>query len=166
MAVDMFLKIGPEKGDPTIKGESKDAVHANAIEVQAWEWGMHQTGTAHNGSGAGAGKVSVSDMTISKFVDKASPSLMLACCKGTHFPEVNLFVRKAGDKPMEYYKVKLENVLVSGFATGANGGQDRFSESIQLNFGKFKVDYFEQQKDGSAKKGGEMGWDIPSNKSP
>src|SRR5262249_17440196 len=136
------------------------------IEVLSWSWAMAQNGTAHSGNGAGAGKVSIQDMSLTKFVDKASPALMLACCKGTHFPEVKLYVRKAGDKPLEYYKVKLEDVMVSSVGTGASGGEDRFTEQVTLNFGKFKVDYFEQQKDGTGKKGGEMAWDIPANKSP
>src|SRR5262245_3167877 len=112
MAADIFLKIGPGEGEPTVKGESRDAKHLNTIDVLGWSWGMSQSGTAHNGSGAGAGKVHVHDMSFTKYLDRASPTLMLACCKGTHYSGAKLYVRKAGDKPLEYYIVELKDVMV------------------------------------------------------
>ena len=159
MATDMFIKIG------NITAESKDAKHTGDIDVLSWSWGLSQSGTAHEGTGNGAGKVRVQDLSFVKHVDKSSASLMLACCKGTHFAEANLCIRKAGDKPLEYYKVKLEDVLISAVQTGAHAQVEGMTETIMLNFVKFHVDYFEQQKDGTGKKGGEMNWDIPANKS-
>ena len=93
MSVDMFLKI---KG---VDGESADSVHAKEIDVSSWSWGMSQSGTTHVGRGGGAGKVSVQDITITKYIDKATPNLIKACCNGKHFDEAVLTVRKAGEKP-------------------------------------------------------------------
>ena len=76
MAVDMFLKLDG------VKGESKDKVHTNEIDVLAWSWGMSNSGTAHVGGGAGSGKVSVQDLSFTKYVDSSSPNLMLNCCNG------------------------------------------------------------------------------------
>src|SRR5262249_33480680 len=103
MAMDMFIRIG------TLQGESRDKVHGAAgkqkIDVLAWSWGMSNSGTAHTGGGAGAGKANVQDLSITKYIDKCSPSLMLACCKGTHYDDAELIVRKAGDTPVEYVKI-------------------------------------------------------------
>ena len=96
MAVDMFLKIG------AVKGEAQDGKHKEWIDVLSWSWGANQTGTGHLGGGAGTGKVSVNDLSITNFMDASSPDLWLACCKGTHYGEAKLKVRKAGDKPLEY----------------------------------------------------------------
>lgn len=158
MAVDMFIKIGD------IKGESSDDKHKEEIDVLAWSWGMNQSGSMHSGSGGGAGKVNVQDLNFTKYVDKASPNLMKFCCNGKHFPSATLVVRKAGEKQLEYLKVTLEDVLITSVSTGGSGGEDRLTENISLNFGKVKLSYQPQGKDGAAAGGSvDMGWDIQKN---
>ena len=149
MAVDMFIKIGD------IEGESSDAVHQKEIDVLSWSWGMSNSGSAHSGTGAGAGKVSVQDLSFTKYVDKASTNMVMACCKGTHFPLATLVIRKAGDSPLEYIKIKLSDVLVTAVSTGASGGQDRLVENVTLNFAKFEMAY-QPQNDKGGKEGGEL----------
>ena len=157
MAVDIFLDL------EGIKGESKDGKHPETIDVLSWSWGMSQSGTAHMGSGAGAGKVSVQDINFTHYIDKASPTLMLFCCNGKHMKKGKLIVRKAGENPLEYLKVTMEDILVTSVSTGGSGGEDKITESVSLNFAKVKVEYQEQQKDGSGKPAGNVGWDIASN---
>lgn len=157
MAVDMFIKIGD------IKGESIDASHKEEISVLAWSWGLSQSGSTHISTGSGAGKVNVQDLSLTKWVDTASTALMGAACKGTHIKEAKLIVRKAGDKPLEYIKITLNDVIVSSVQTGGSGGEDRLTENVVLNFGKFKVEYTSQNKDGSSGKTSEVVWDIPAN---
>ena len=135
MAVDMFIKIGD------IKGESKVGTHKESIDILAWSWGLSQSGTFSQGGGGGAGKVSVQDISLTKYVDSSSTALMLAACKGTHIKQATLTVRKAGDKPLEYIKITLDSVLVSSLSTGGSGGEDRLTENVSLNFAKFKVEY-------------------------
>lgn len=159
MAVDMFLKI------EGIKGEAQDAKHKDEIDVLAWSWGMSQSGTTHMGPGGGAGKVNVQDISITKYLDNASPNLMLYCCSGKHIKEMNLTVRKAGDKPLEYLKIKMENGLVSSVSTGGSGGEDRLTENVTLNFQKVHVEYTKQKADGSGEPGPELKWDIATNES-
>ena len=158
MAVDMFLKMGD------IKGESQDQAHKDEIDVLSWKWGMSQSGSMHTGGGGGSGKVNVKDLTFDKFVDKSSPNLMLMCCNGRHYPEATLTVRKAGAQPLEYMTIQLSDVLISSVDTGGNGNEDRLTETITLNFGRMKVSYQPQKKDGT-KDGGpvEMAWDIAAN---
>lgn len=148
MAVDMFIRIG---ASDSYKGESRDKTHAGKIDVLAWSWGMSNSGTAHTGGGAGAGKANVQDLSITKYVDKSSPGLMLACCKGTHFDDAELIVRKAGDTPVEYIKITLTEVLVTAVSTGGSGGEDRLTENVTLNFAKVKVEYTEQDAQGKPK---------------
>ena len=98
MAVDMFIKIAP------LKGEAQDKAHKDEIDVLTWNWGMSNSGSAHAGGGSGTGKVSVNDLTFTKYIDKSSSDLMLACCNGKHFDNAVLTVRKAGEQPLEYLK--------------------------------------------------------------
>jgi type VI secretion system secreted protein Hcp len=156
MAVDMFLKLDG------IKGEAADAKHGGEIHIESFSWGMSQTGAHGTGGGGGAGKVSVHDISITKHVETSSPALMLHCAAGKHIPNGLITVRKAGDKPLEYLKIKLVDILVSGIQL-AGHGSELLTENVTLNFAKFHVEYQTQKADGSGAPGGEMGWDIKAN---
>jgi type VI secretion system secreted protein Hcp len=158
MAVDMFMKVGD------LKGESKDHAHPASIDVLAWSWGMSQSGTTHIGSGGGAGKVSVQDLSFTKYIDKSSTNLIIACCNGKHYPEAKLTVRKAGEHPVEYLTITMKDVLVTAVSTGGSGGEDRLTENVTLNFGKFYTEYKAQKNDGTADAGVFAKWDITANK--
>jgi type VI secretion system secreted protein Hcp len=162
MAVECFLKFE----GPDLKGESKADGYAEQVDVLAWSWGATQTGTMHVATGGGAGKANVNDLTITKWVDKASPNLAQAVISGKQFNKATLSCRKAGgEKPVEYLKFDLENVIISSLATGGAGGEDRFTENIALNFATYKMSYTPQKDDGSAESAvGPVGWSIRENK--
>jgi type VI secretion system secreted protein Hcp len=157
MAVDMFIKIA------SVDGESKDSKHGKEIDVLAWSWGLSNSGSAHTGGGAGSGKVNVQDLSFTKWVDSATPKLVKAACDGSHFDEALLTVRKAGGSPVEYIKLKLTEVLVSSISTGGSGGEDRLTENVTLNFGKFSLDYTPQDDKGKPLTAVNTGWDIAGN---
>lgn len=157
MAVDMFIKIGD------VKGESRDKTHKEEIDVLAWSWGMSNSGSAHVGGGAGAGKVNVQDLSFTKYIDKSTPDLMLACCNGKHYPTATLVVRKAGEQPLEYLTITMTEVMVTSVSTGGSGGEDRLTENVTLNFAKVKVDYKEQTKTGTGGATPSMAWNIAEN---
>ena len=58
------------------------------------------------------------------------------CCDGKHFDDATLVVRKAGENPVEYIKIKMEEVLITSVSTGGSGGEDRLTENVTLNFSK------------------------------
>ena len=158
MAVDMFLKI------PGIDGESADQSHRGEIDILSWTWGMSQSGTTHLGSGGGSGKVSVQDITLSKYVDASSPALLLGCCKGTHLDEAVLVVRKAGESPLEYIRLTMKEVIVSQVSTGGHDTEDRLTESVTLNFAEFKFEYQTQSRKGGKEGGARIAaWNIAQN---
>ncbi len=157
MAVDMFLKLSG------IDGESSDSTHAGEIDVLAWSWGASQSGTMHLGTGGGAGKVSVQDLSITKWVDSASHNLLKHCHNGAHIDEAVLTVRKAGGSPIEYIILTMRHVLVSSVSTGGSGGEDRLTENISLNFKEFDYAYTPQLPDGTGDAAKEFKWDIPGN---
>ena len=158
MSVDMFLKLDGIDGDSTVAG------HEDEIEVLSWSWGAHQSGTMHRGKGGGAGKVSVQDITINKWVDQASPNLWKNVCSGKHIDEGILTIRKAGgDEPVEYMVLTLEHILVADIQTGSADGDEDITEAVTLNFAKFKMEYTPQEDDGSTGATVETGWDIRAN---
>lgn len=157
MAMDMFLKLGD------IAGESKDSKHGGEIDVLAWSWGASNSGSAHTGGGAGAGKVNVQDLSLTKWIDKATPDIILATCNGKHIPEAKLTVRKAGETPLEYFVITMTEVLISSYSTGGSGGEDRLTENVTLNFAKVKIEYKEQTATGGVGATPSVGWDIGAN---
>lgn len=160
MAVDIFLELSNE-----IKGESQDATHADKIDVLAWSWGMSNSGTTHMGAGGGGGKVNVSDISISKYVDLASNDLIKKCTDGTHIDTGKLTVRKSGgDAPVEYFIIDFANIMVTSYNTGGSkDGLDRIQENLTLNFRKFNITYTLQEANGVAGAQALVGWDIAQN---
>ncbi len=158
MAADIFIKIDG------IKGESTDDKHKEDIDVLSWSWGLSQSGTFHGGGGGGAGKVSVGDLSFTKYVDIATPPLLLASSNGKHIKEATLYVRKAGEQPLEYVVIKLEKILVSSVSTGGAGGQDRLTENVTLNFAKVEFKYVKQGDTGAKDSDKTYKWDIQANK--
>ena len=157
MAIDMFLMLDG------IKGESSDSKHKGEIDIESFSWGMAQSGSGHRGSGSGSGKVEVNDISISKYVDKSSPTLMLACANGKHIAKGKITVRKAGENPLDYLTIDLEKILVSNYQTsGANKG-DTPTESVTLNFIKMKLEYWTQTDKGAKGENANFSWDVAQN---
>ncbi|HEY6556246.1 MAG TPA: type VI secretion system tube protein Hcp [Polyangiaceae bacterium] len=157
MAVDSFLKI------EGVKGESEDAKHKGEIDVLSWSWGATQAGTTHTGSGGGAGKVSVKDLAVVKYVDRASPTLNNMCFSGSHLKQAVLTVRKAGGEALEYVKITMEDLIVSSVEINGSAGQERLTENVNFNFSRVKYDYTPQKADGSGDAAVTFGWDIAKN---
>jgi type VI secretion system secreted protein Hcp len=151
---DMFLKL------TNIKGEALDAKHKGEIEVLSWSFGASQTGSAHTGTGSGAGKVAIQDLTITHYVDTASTDLLKHLTNGKHIDEGMLVVRKAGGTALEYLKIKMIQVMVTHISNGGGAGQDRVTENVTLNFRKFTQIYTPQDEKGAPKPASEFTWDI------
>src|SRR6187397_1823524 len=111
MAVDGFLKLDD------IKGESADSKHAGEIDVLYWNWGATQTATFQLGTGGGTAKVTVSDIVITKYVDRSTPNLYNMCFTGKPVKIGTLVMRKAGGTHIESLKVTMEDCVISSIKT-------------------------------------------------
>jgi type VI secretion system secreted protein Hcp len=106
----------------------------------------------------------VRDLAITKWLDRATPVLIQACCAGRQFPDATLSCRRGGPSPVRYVRLTLEDVLITSVSTGGAAGGDRFTEEIGPNFAKFTITYTPQRPDGSAGPDvGPLGWDIRAN---
>lgn len=146
-----------------IKGESKDATYADSIEMLSWSWGASQPGTMHAGGGGGTGKASFGDISVTKYVDKSSPTLWKFLAKGMHFGSGKIVVRKAGGEQLEYFVIEMSKILVSSINFGGSQGEDRLVENVALNFAEFKISYTPQKDDGSGDAAIDFGWSIEEN---
>jgi type VI secretion system secreted protein Hcp len=139
-AVDYFLKLDG------IAGESTDSKHKGEIEVLSFSWGVSNAGSIS----AGSGKVSLQDFHVSKNFDKSSPLLLQNCATGQHIKTGLLTCRQAGGGQLEFLKITLSDILVTGFNPGANPTDTGFSalqgdsptaDQFSLNFATIQFDY-------------------------
>lgn len=154
---DYFLKADG------IDGESADSKHKGEIDIESFSWGLTQRGSMATGGGGGAGKADFGDFVGGAFVSKASPKLMLACATGQHIKKAVLTVRKAGGDQMEYYKVTMEDCLISSYQSGG-AGDTVPTDSFSINYAKVTYDYTPQKADGTAEGKVSAGYDLKANK--
>lgn len=165
MAFDYFLKL------EGVDGESTDDKHKDWIEIDSFSWGLGQIigedGTqprGGGGGGGGAGKVQIQDFNFVKKIDKSSPVLMLSCATGQHMKEGVLIGRKAGEKPLEYLKIKLTDILISGYQTGGSAGDVVPTDQFSLNFAKIEFSYTPQDPRGGEGKTITTTYDVKAAK--
>jgi type VI secretion system secreted protein Hcp len=130
--VDYFLKIDG------IEGESSDRDHKGEIEIVSFSWGLSQLGDASGGGGAGGGKATLQDFHFTASFNKASPQLMLACANGQHIKQGTLTGRAGGKGTQEFYKVKLNDIIISSYQTAGSEGEAPPGDQFSLNFAKIE----------------------------
>jgi type VI secretion system secreted protein Hcp len=144
---DMFLMVkGAKHG--LIKGESQDGQHKGEIDVLSWSWGMQ--GKPSLGGGGASGKATINDLKIVKKIDSASTALMLALRTNEEIQKAVLTLRKAGQNPLEYLKITIEQGRVTSLTVegGDAEGGPQVVERISFSFNKIEVEYVPQGKDG------------------
>ncbi|NLI32388.1 MAG: type VI secretion system tube protein Hcp [Deltaproteobacteria bacterium] len=162
MAVAFYLEL------TDVTGECKVSGYEEQIDVMAWSWGMSQPVSAHAAGGAGGpGKVSVQSLNISKYVDKASPTLMQFCANGKHIEKGVLTACKMGgeDDAVVFYTITMDEVFVSNVSAGGSEGSDGLTEQVALDFAKVHVKYYPQEETGAKGQDISFDWDIKANKS-
>jgi type VI secretion system secreted protein Hcp len=161
-SADCFIKIGNIEGECLRKGLEK------WIEISNFNFGATQTATGGFGGGqSGAARVSFSDLTFSKRMEKSSPHLIKAMFEGKVFDDATLVARRAGMKdgqPVRYLVWEFKEVLVSGHGFGGGSDGEIPLENVSLRFAIEKMNYREV-KDGSPQGPISEGWDSKLNKS-
>lgn len=159
MSVEIFLKLDGIEGE----SEKKDA--ENQIEVFSFSNGASNPSSVSFGTGSGAGKVDISSLSLQKQLDKASPKLFLACCKGTHIATGTMIVREAtgDDNPKIYFQYDMKEVFVDSISWGGAAGGGKPSESISLSFKQIEITYWPQKADGTLGDKIPAGWNVAQN---
>ena len=158
MATDMYLKIDG------VNGESQRDGHKDEIDVLAWSFGGSNASSVGVGGGGGVGRVSLQDISITKYVDASSPGLFQAMCSGKHFKQGKLSIYKAaGGKPLKYLELMFEGMFPSSVSTGGSGGEERLTENVTFSFAKVTVTYQPQKPDGTSAGNVVGSWNIEMN---
>jgi type VI secretion system secreted protein Hcp len=156
------MKIEGIKGDATAQG------HKEQIQLSSFQVGA---GLAV-GSPVGGSKdrvnssVSISEITVSKNFDIATPDTFKRLCAGTSMDKVEIFFTVATGKEAagndNFLTYTLENVVFSGQSFSSGG--DRPSETLSLNFTKITIKLLTADATGKLTAvAPEVGWDLSAN---
>jgi type VI secretion system secreted protein Hcp len=160
MAADYLLVI------EGIQGESKDAKHPNAIEIDSWSLGGSHPGSARMGSGDATGKVEMGDIHFTKPVDKATPNIFRYLTNGKHLSKAVLYCRKAtGDGgQLEYLTITMNDVMISSWQHGgSSGGGHLPTDSFSLDYAKIEYEYKPQRPDGGLDSSSPVKYDVKTH---
>ena len=122
-----------------------------------------QPGSAATGPTRRRGDVICEDIQIAKELDKASPKIAEAVCKGKVFPkvEIHLTASYTDAGRVTYFKYELKNVLVTSYnISGSGQSEDVPTENCSLNFEEIKVTYTEADSSGKSKGNVEYQWKV------
>lgn len=125
-----FLKIAE------IPGESTDDKHRNEIDVFTFSWGI----TRARGRN---GHAKITDFSIIKGTDRASPLLFDAACEGKTLPEAIFTAHKAGGERQQFLKYVFKEVIITSVQpSGVPGGEPAVPlESVSLDFDSVEITY-------------------------
>ncbi|MFY9299758.1 MAG: type VI secretion system tube protein Hcp [Candidatus Nitrosotenuis sp.] len=153
----IYMKYDGIDGEVAVQG------HEREIELNSFQFGIARAiGSPGAGSGRESSAPSISEIVVTKVMDKASPKLFEQALVGTPRKVDIFFVLNTGSGPVTYAQYTLEDVLVSRYSVSSGG--DRPTESLSLNFAKitFKHTVIDQQgKPGSSES---VGYDLALGK--
>lgn len=131
----IFLQVDGLKGDVTADG------HKDWIECASMQWGVGRG--IHTGTGSSqereSSTPSVSEVTVTKVMDKCTPDLVREACVGKS-KKVKINLVQTGEKLEKFMEYELTDALISGYSVSA-GGDGRPTETISFNFTKIEMKY-------------------------
>jgi type VI secretion system secreted protein Hcp len=144
-----------------VDGESQDTDHRTWSDLLSFSQGQFVPVDAATGRARGG--VVFEDIVVTKELDKASPKLAEAVCKGQVFPNVQIHWTRAvaGGARQTYYAYELKNVQITSYSIGGSAQSDTApTEQISLNFEEIKATYTEFGDTGQAKGNVEYTWKV------
>jgi type VI secretion system secreted protein Hcp len=156
MALNMFLTLDG------INGGSVDPAHKGAIEITSWSWGLSELGATGGSSGAGAGKVAVQNIVITKVTDSTSPLLLQHCATGAIIASGTLATDKAGSPASgeDFLLIKMTDVVVKSVSMSSSKSDEAPAENVTLAFTKVEFDARPQTASGGLGSPVVFRWDL------
>lgn len=145
-----------------IKGSSTDEKFKDMIELNSFQWGAGLGVGSARGGDRTTSEPSVSEITATKQIDKASEMLFKKLLMGETITKGTVsFVVASKGESVAYASLELSNVIISGYSQSSGG--DLISESFSLNFSKF--DWMFTGRDGTQEGAAtHLIYDLASNK--
>ena len=186
MAVDAYMVFKtdsgflPSESSVDLSKEASLVVNANNInfssmkgnifEVEDYSFDIEQTlNIGSSTSGSGAGKVAFNPFSITKPIDKSSPTFFQMACSGKAFPNVSLALRKtSGDGATSgstagFIFIRFDFRLVAVKTVSWSHNDDVPKETISFEYGALAVSYVPQDATGKQQSAVAGGWNRVLN---
>ena len=152
MASDALLTI------KEIQGESKDFTLPDAIHLESFTWSLE----APFSGGQRSGAVNIGTLSVVKETDASSVDLMDYLLRNKVIAKATLIVRKAGEKPLDYYIVTIFSASVKSVSKSFVG--ETVLETFAFVFQRFQFESKEQSERGAAASHKMVEYSVAQNK--
>ncbi len=124
-----------------IPGEATQENHKKWIDVMSLSWGVGRGISTTSGStnNREASEPSVSEVSIVKMFDAASPKLFTEACTGSAGKTVKIDLVTTGSPGVTFCTYTLTNALISSYSVSTGG--DRPTESVSISFTKLEFKF-------------------------
>ena len=157
----IFMKYGD------IEGEVSDSWHAGWIDVDDITWGVRRriTSKPSTRQDRESANAEVSDLTLTRRMDQASPALFLrACCGKGESLILHLTKTGPGEGSHTYMEYVLSEALVSFYDVDAHAQSDtRPTEQITISFTGLDLKYTPYDDDNDPMASVAVGFDTTRN---
>jgi type VI secretion system Hcp family effector len=179
-----------ELSDPAVWGETYDDQFGmgpkgrklGAFEISMFKFGVSAAADDSSAQPAGAGakpvgaasggkaaaaikEPTLQNITISKYIDKASPDLFLACCKKDKIDWAIISIRETGEVNRKPYLVlEFRNLHVTSLTWDLNPGdteQAATMENVEFDYETILIKYSRQDVSGEHRVVKMKGWNRP-----
>jgi len=155
MLAGMFIKFDG------VDGEVQSGNYRGWCNALSFSQGQSLPGGGVVGPTRQRANVVFEDIVVVKELDKASPKLAEAVCKGNVFPKVEIHLTRSYAGLVTYYAYELKNVLIVGYRIGGSVYSEHVpTEEISLSFEEIKVTYTEFDEGGKSKGNVEYTWRV------
>ncbi|GEM_PF-347873 len=155
-ATSMYMKYG------TIQGDSLSSTHSGWISIGSYQFGITKPTTVVSGTRE-YGVPSISDITITKMMDKSSVPLMQEAFAGLPQTVTIDLTRTGTTTEQTYAEYQLSNAVVTGYSVSYASGSEVPIESINIAFTKIIFEYWPSNLDGTLGSPMQVGWDLTKN---
>lgn len=156
----VFMEFEGIEGNVTMDG------YAKQIELHSFQWGVGRGISMITGRTANreVSSPSISEVTVTKSMDKSTPLLVQESVIGTKGKKVILhLVRTGGDTEEEFMTYTLHDCLISSYSVSGSGDGEA-GESLSLSFTGIETAYSESDKTNTKGGQGRFGYSIEKGK--
>jgi type VI protein secretion system component Hcp len=190
MAIDSYVVFIPYNGTPLVAESQVDMTNntealavedlvgysknQQLFEVEDYSFDVEQIlNIGSQSTGAGAGKITFNPYSITRKIDKASPTLFDMACSGTAFKQVILALRKStgqasavtsGTATSGQIFLRFDFKLVAVKTISWSHDDESPKETVTFEYGGLLIRYCQQNPDGTLKSPIPGGWNRVANK--
>lgn len=148
-----------------IEGNVTAAGFEGNIQLESMQWGAGRALSMETGrmSNREATRPSLSEVTVTKCADKASPLIFEQSCIGKEGKQVILRIAHTSDALETYLEYTLTDCLVASYSVGASGDGDPI-ETLALSYSSLELNYIDQDNQNKNKGSTRWGYSVEKGK--